>query len=76
MHNFKWQSSSDKTADWGDDYYSDDVKAAVYNTPDYDALTDYWATGLEERKKRDKHIDERAERRLARKLHRGEKCRS
>jgi hypothetical protein len=54
--------------DWGDEYYSEDVKVAIQMQPDYQALAEYWADGLEERKRRDKYTCEKQERRLFKKL--------
>jgi len=65
-----WGNKNGKLRDWGDEYYLSDIKDAKDSTPDYDGLCDYWATGLEERKKRDKHVCEKQERRLAKKLYR------
>jgi len=69
MYNNQWGILSQHTHDWGDEYYSEEVKTAIQMQPDYQALTDYWAEGLEERKKRDKHICEKQERALAKKFH-------
>jgi hypothetical protein len=69
MFNNQWGVSSQPVHDWGDEYYAEDVKTAIQMQPDYETLTEYWAEGLEERKKRDKHMCERQERSLAKRLH-------
>ncbi len=68
MFNNQWGVLGKHVCDWGDEYYSEEVKTAIQMQPDYEALNEYWAEGLEERKKRDKHICERQERALAKKL--------
>lgn len=68
MFGNEWGGLNRETKDWGDEYYSEDIKTAIQMQPDYEALTEYWAEGLEERKKRDKHMCEKQERRLAKKL--------
>ena len=73
MFNNQWGVPSQPAHDWGDEYYAEDIKTAIQMQPDYEALTGYWAEGLEERNKRNKHICEKQERALAQKLRRKSK---
>jgi hypothetical protein len=69
MFNNQWGILRQHVKDWGDEYYAEDIKSAIQMQPSYESLTEYWAEGLEARSKRDKHICEKQERALAKKLH-------